>query len=496
MIARARRIAPFCALVLACAALVALPARPSTAAVTTRTPVMGPPLLNAVQLAAWYHRHKGANTPQIPALGDDVGKLAQIFIDQGRLEGVRGDIAFVQSMLETGWLSFRGSQIIPEANNYAGIFAYNGRGAITSCADEALAAAAFGIPSRCFPSPAHGVRVQIQLLRSYADPSVKGMSGRLIAAPSDRAGQAPLWEYFGGTNCPCGKLIWASAPDYGLYIIRMYSQALTESGLEGACVPYAPASGGTKSGSGYYHVTGDRVVHPFGTAQFHGDPRRLRLNAPLVGGEALPAGSGYWLLGRDGGVFSYGSARFYGSTGGMRLNKPVNGMKRTIDGRGYWLVADDGGVFSFGNARFYGSMGGTPLNKPVLGMERTRSGKGYWLFASDGGIFTFGDAVFYGSLGGRTLPGPILAMARTPSGRGYWMLGADGRVYRFGDARHYGDLRGCANLGLAARLLRTPSGEGYWIATMNGAILPFGDAKRLGFPATVGGPTVALLPAG
>jgi len=88
------------ALVLACAAVVlpALPPAavpPASAAVTTQTPVMGPPLLNAQQLAAWYWRHHGSIQPHIPIFNDNITQLAQTFIDDGRIEGVRGDIAFV-----------------------------------------------------------------------------------------------------------------------------------------------------------------------------------------------------------------------------------------------------------------------------------------------------------------------------------------------------------------------------------------------------------------
>jgi hypothetical protein len=488
-----RRVAWGIALVCAVAFL---PASVAHADVTTRTPVMGPSLLSAKQLADWYNRHKGSNSPQIPALHNDVQALAQVFIDQGKAEGVRGDIAFVQSMLETGWLSFAGSQIIPAANNYAGIYAFDKRGPIHSCAEEATAEQVYHIPSRCFATPQRGVLTQIQLLRSYADPATKTMSGRLISAPSDRVGAAPLWEYFGGTNCPCGKLIWASASDYGLIIIRMYSGALAESGLAGACVPYAPAPSGTTSGSGYWEVNGDGTVAPFGSAHFFGDLRSKRLSAPIYGGESTGDNGGYWLLGRDGGIFTFGNAHFYGSTGAKRLTKPVNGMERTNDSRGYWLVADDGGIFTFGNAHFYGSTGGKRLNQPVLGMERTKSGNGYWLFASDGGIFTFGDAHFYGSLGATRLKAPVVSMQRTASGNGYWMLTADGRVYRFGDAGSHGDLGGCGGFGIASRLLVTPSGHGYWIATYSGAIIRFGDAKSLGFPATTRALTVGLLGAG
>jgi hypothetical protein len=482
--------ATFVALTLTSLAVSIGNATDAAAATTTQTPVMGPSLLSAAQLAAWYYRHSGV-TPLIPAFGGhpagDVEALAQVFIDDGRLEGVRGDIAFVQSQLETGWLHFAGSQIPPDAFNYAGIYAFDGRPSLPNCLHGDTP------PSRCMGTPQRGVLVQIQLLRSYADPSAKTAPNRLISAPSDRAGLAPLWEYFGGNNCPCGKLIWASASGYGLRIIQMYSQALVESGMAGACVPYAPPVPGPKSGTGYWDVTRDSVVHPFGTARFFGDTRTTALNAPLTGGESIAGGQGYWLLARDGGIFTYGAAKFYGSTGGLHLNKPVNGMERGPGSRGYWLVADDGGIFAFGSAGFYGSMGGRHLNKPVLGMERTEDGKGYWLFASDGGIFNFGDAKFYGSLGGVQLPYPVVSMQRTYSGNGYWMMTADGKVYAFGDARRFGDISKCRNYFGGTRMLVTPDGGGYWIAAGTGVIVPFGDARTLGFPATVGGPTVALM---
>ena len=466
----------------------------ASAAVTTHTPVMGPSLLTASQLAHWYSLHHGSVQPRIPAFSgypkNDVAALAQVFIDDGKKEGVRGDMAFVQSQLETGWLGFVGSQVPPDAYNYAGINATDNRAPLANCKHGDTP------PSRCMGTPQRGVLVQIQLLRSYADPSAATLPGRLIYAPSDRAGKAPLWEYFGGNNCPCHKLIWASANGYGIRIIQMYSQALADNGKAGACVPYAPPVAGPTSGTGYWQVTNDGAVHPLGSAHFYGDVlhSHIHLNQPLVGGESLSTAKGYWLLGRDGGIFTYGAAHYYGSTGGLKLNKPVNGIERAVHDNGYWLVADDGGVFTF-HVPYYGSTGGRRLNKPILGMERTLDGKGYWLFASDGGVFSFGDATYHGSLGGVKLNVPVVAMQRTASGKGYWMLTLDGRVFHFGDAKSYGDIAGCKNYGGATRLLVTPDGRGYWIATSTGAIVAFGDAKHLGFPATVGGTPVGLLSA-
>jgi hypothetical protein len=194
----------------------------------TRTPVMGASILNADELARWFNANRaGREQPRLPALNNDVHALAQIFLDEGARENVRGDIAFAQSVIETGWFVFSDNgQIRPEFNNYAGINASNGRRKGTTCADEVLDAP---LLSRCFPTPQIGVRAQIQLLRGYADPSSRYLPDRLRMPPSDRIGLAPWWEWFGG-NSPTGKLIWASAPDYGIRILQLYSSVLTFNG--------------------------------------------------------------------------------------------------------------------------------------------------------------------------------------------------------------------------------------------------------------------------
>ena len=147
------------ALLVACAscfAAIATDAPAASAAVTTHTPVMGPSLLNAKQLAAWYTRHSGV-APHIPSFAGhpagDVTALAQAFIDDGKADGVRGDMAFVQSMLETGWLGFQGSQIPPDAFNYAGIYAFDGRPYVGAPGPESCAHGD-SQPSRCMGTPA------------------------------------------------------------------------------------------------------------------------------------------------------------------------------------------------------------------------------------------------------------------------------------------------------------------------------------------------------
>ena len=417
----------------------------AAATLTTRTPVMGPNLLSAAQLARWFTSVRGNTKPNVPSLNNDINALAQTFIDEGHVEGVRGDIAFVQSILETGWFSFAGSQVPPDANNFAGMNAYDGRPGLPNCKKGDAS------PSRCFPTAAIGVQTQMQLLRSYADATTKTLPHRLTSAPSDRVGDAPIWEYFGGSDCPCHKLIWASAQHYGIRIIEMYSQALVFNGVNAACVPYAPGNNAHNSGTGYWMATDQSHVYTFGSNHFYGDTSTSHLNQPLIGGEATSSADGYWLLGTDGGIFTFGDAKFYGSTGAMHLNQPV------------------------------------------LGMERTASGKGYWLFARDGGVFTFGDAKFYGSAGNMHLSSPVVAMQRTLDGRGYWMLTRSGQVLSFGDAGKFGDISGCSNYGGADRLLASPTSDGYWIATADGSVIAFGDARRLGFPIRIIGRPIALM---
>src|SRR5262249_6539318 len=160
----------------------------------------------------------------------------------------------------------------------------------------------------------------------------------LIHPPSDRIGVAPIWELFGGSS---GKAIWATAPDYGIDIIRLYSEALVYNGARAACLPYWPGGSQAQSGNGYWVGTSDGGVQSSGNAAFSGSAGHLPLVKPVVGGISNPHGSGYWLVASDGGVFTYGAVGFYGSAGNLRLVSPVNGMNRTASGHGYWLVAWD-----------------------------------------------------------------------------------------------------------------------------------------------------------
>jgi len=87
-----------------------------------------------------------------PKLSVTIDELAQLFLEEGAEEGVRGDIAFCQAIFETAYFKY-GGLILPEQNNFAGIGALNnsevGKGEWFSTAKE-------------------GVRAQIQHLKAYS----------------------------------------------------------------------------------------------------------------------------------------------------------------------------------------------------------------------------------------------------------------------------------------------------------------------------------------
>lgn len=92
---------------------------------------------------------KGNPFPALPYC--TVRELAEIFIQEAVIEGVRPDVAWAQSLKETGYFKY-GGIVVKEQNNYAGIGALNGN-------NKGQAAT--------FDSPRLGVRAQIQHLKAY-----------------------------------------------------------------------------------------------------------------------------------------------------------------------------------------------------------------------------------------------------------------------------------------------------------------------------------------
>jgi hypothetical protein len=156
--------------------------------------ILGPSVLSASELAGWFAgTHKKANvTVPVPQLAADYA-LA------GQQTGVRGDLAFAQSVVETGFFSFpaRG-QLTPKDNNFAGI------GACDSCAHGWK-----------FADARAGVTAQMQLLDAYASPNPVPTN---LIGNVGTGGCCQTWMALAGT--------WASSLVYGISIMTVYHQML------------------------------------------------------------------------------------------------------------------------------------------------------------------------------------------------------------------------------------------------------------------------------
>ena len=170
-------------------------------------PVMGPNTLTADQMVSWFqsqgYRPRLSNT--------NVSELAQIYLEEGAAENVRGDFAFAQAVVETGGFSAAAD------NNYSGL------GWCDGCARGII-----------FPTPRDGIRGQIQLLLNYADSGsrVAGLHNALspYVWRSEAAfdnyfakGWAPTWRDMGHGN-------WATDPNYAGKVIGIYNSMIAFPG--------------------------------------------------------------------------------------------------------------------------------------------------------------------------------------------------------------------------------------------------------------------------
>jgi hypothetical protein len=184
---------------------------------TAGSPIMGPNRLTAAELAAFI-RNNGYH----PNITVTIDELAQYYIEEGERLGIRGDVAFAQSILETGGFNFAGSMVEWTDNNYAGI------GACDSCSRGFI-----------FPDARHGVRAQMQLLRVYVDPTVTidSLPDPLLLPGTLRLGfrgRVQSWWDLTGT--------WATATDYGIRVYDLYLRIVTEAMTARAAAAAAPVA--------------------------------------------------------------------------------------------------------------------------------------------------------------------------------------------------------------------------------------------------------------
>ena len=171
------------------------------------TAIMGKAKATAGQMAS-YLKKKNPSVPQ------SVLDMIPLYISEGEAEGVRGDIAFAQSCLETGNFTFSGSAVTLSQNNFCGL-------GVTQRGKTGLS----------FESPQLGIRAQVQHLKAYA--STDKLRNERID-PRFRyvtRGCAPYTEWLGQKENPQGKG-WAAGEKYGEKILSILKAIVSEGKVQ------------------------------------------------------------------------------------------------------------------------------------------------------------------------------------------------------------------------------------------------------------------------
>ena len=167
-------------------------------------PIMGTSPVTAEQLVS-YFKSAGVSYPS-EELGeggaDSIETFATMYCEEAAAEGVRPEVAFVQTMKETGWLQF-GGDVSAEQFNFAGLGTTGG-----------------GVPGNSYPDVRTGIRAQIQHLKAYA--STEPLNQACVDERYEYVlkGCAPYVEWLGQKENPAGTG-WATAEKYGYSIVSM-----------------------------------------------------------------------------------------------------------------------------------------------------------------------------------------------------------------------------------------------------------------------------------
>lgn len=230
---------------------------------TERTAIMGKAQATAQQMAL-FCRSKNS-TPQLTSCS--LEQLAEMFVEEGEAEGVRGDVAFAQSLHETGYFKF-GGIVLPSQNNYAGIGALNG---------NATGQAA------SFPDPRTGVRAQIQHLKAYASTEA------LVNACVDprfslvARGVAPYVEWLGAADNPQGRGWAVPGEGYGANIVKLLGQIMAQ---ETPQTPAEPENDGYPEGTPDWQKEGFEALVERGIINSP-DVWKAKFDQPIKVGEIL-----------------------------------------------------------------------------------------------------------------------------------------------------------------------------------------------------------------
>lgn len=166
------------------------------------TTIAGTATATVGQLRA-YIKAKNPNVPK------SVLDMASLYLSEGAAEGIRGDVVFAQSCLETGNFGFAGSAVTLDQNNFCG-----------------MGVTANGMKGNSFDTPQLGIRAQIQHLKAYANTAA--LNGACVDPRFQyvERGSAQYVEWLGQQENPNGKG-WATGAGYGGKILSILKAILS-----------------------------------------------------------------------------------------------------------------------------------------------------------------------------------------------------------------------------------------------------------------------------
>lgn len=186
------------------------------------TSIAGTAKATTAQMTA-YIKSVNSKVPQ------SVIDMVPLYLSEGKTEGIRGDLAFAQSCLETGNFMFKGSAVTLDQNNFCGM-------GVTSN----------GMNGNSFATPQMGIRAQIQHLKAYAnkealvneciDPRFKYVT----------RGSIPYVDLLGIQENP-KKIGWSAGKNYGPQILDILSRILKVAASDAETTTTTTATASTTS---------------------------------------------------------------------------------------------------------------------------------------------------------------------------------------------------------------------------------------------------------
>ena len=327
-------------------ALLTLAVPPANAA---STPVMARSQLTAADLVGWYR-----STGKTNRSTEGIDALAGYFIQEGADEGVAGDLAFAQAIVETGYFAFS-SRVLPTFNNFSGL------GAVDS-----------GTSAEMFPDARTGVRAQIQHLRAYADPTVtaSNLSHPLVDTRFNKVspkGRASTWDQFGGGN-------WATDPVYAPKVLGIH-QAIVDWARRFGASRFAPFT----SPAPFVRQGFRDVLHREPSAG-----EQLLWNTALTSGSVTPEAFLAELFRGEGGTTAQPVTRLYLSALGRSADRGGlafwSGRRKagvSIDSLAKQLIASNEFARRYGNPSDFAYV--ELLYQNVLGRAADAPGARFWV---------------------------------------------------------------------------------------------------------------------